>query len=199
MHTHKKIGIAFLLNLFFAVFELIGGSLTGSMAIVSDAVHDFGDACSIGLAYLLERKSHQTNDLRYSLWSAVITNLILVFGTLGVLAQAVYRFIYPTPLHTGGMFVFAVVGIVVNFIAARVTHGGHSHNQKAVNLHMLEDVLGWLAVLFGAAVIHFTGWNWLDPTLSILVAAFIALHAGKNLRAIRTHHPNEETAQTKTR
>ncbi len=185
MHTHKKIGIAFVLNLFFAIFEWIGGSLTGSIAIVSDAIHDFGDACSIGLAYLFERKSHKTNNQRYSLWSAVITNTILVIGSLGVMVQALYRFVHPAPLHTIEMLGFALAGVIVNLVAAHVTHGGHSHNQKAVNLHMLEDVLGWLAVLIGSIVIHFTGWNWLDPSLSIAVATFIALHAAKNLHAIK--------------
>ncbi len=196
MHTQKKIGIAFLLNLSFAVFELIGGSLTGSVAIVSDAVHDFGDACSIGLAYLLERKSHQTNNPRYSIWSAIITNIILLVGSFWVIAQAMCRFIRQAPLHTIGMLGFAVVGVLVNLVAARVTHGGHSHNQKAVNLHMLEDVLGWFAVLVGSIVIHFTGWNWIDPALSIGVGTFIAVHAVKNLHAIRMRRPCEETEQT---
>ena len=197
MHTHKKIGIACILNLSFALFEFIGGSLTGSVAIASDAVHDLGDACSIGLAYWLERKSHKTSNPKYSLLSAKITNLILLIGSISVIAQACYRFFNPAPLHTVGMLGFAVVGVLVNWIAARVTHGGHSHNQKAVNLHMLEDVMGWLAVFAGSIVIHFTGWIWIDPALSIGVGTFIAVHAVKNLRAIKMPHPHEETTQTK--
>ncbi len=185
MDTQKKIGIAFILNLGFAVFELLGGSLTGSVAIVSDAIHDFGDACSIGLAYWLERKSHKTNDPRYSRRSAIISNVILFIGSFWVIGQAMYRLAHPAPLHTIGMLGFSIVGVLVNFIATRVTHGGHSHNQKAVNLHMLEDALGWLVVLVGSIVIHFTGWNRIDPALSIGLGAFIALHATKNLYAIK--------------
>ena len=199
METQKKIGIAFIINLSFAVFEWIGGSLTGSVAIVSDAVHDLGDACSIGLAYLLERKSQQTHNPCYSILSAQITNVILLIGSASVIVQALYRFFHPAPLHTMGMFLFAAVGVLVNFAAARVTHGGHSHNQKAVNLHMLEDVLGWIAVLAGSILIHFTGWNWIDPALSVGLGAFIAIHAAKNLRAIRMPRPYEETEQTKIR
>lgn len=198
MHTHKKIGIAFLLNLFFAFFELAGGSLTGSIAIVSDALHDFGDACSIGLAYVLERKSARTKDPRYSLLSAKITNIVLLMGSGFVLIQGVYRFLHPTPLHTKGMLAFALVGIAVNLGATIVTHGGHSHNQKAVNLHMLEDVLGWIAVLVGAIIIHFTGWQWMDPVLSVVLSLFIASHATRHLRSLRTHRPNEAGTRTQT-
>ena len=189
MKTEKNILVAFLLNLVFSVFEFVGGIYTGSVAILSDAVHDLGDASSIGLAWLLERKSKKQPDnrytygyARYSVLGGVITSLILLLGSGIVIYNAFLRLCAPQPVNYDGMVVFAVVGVCVNFIAAYVTHGGHSLNQKAVNLHMLEDVLGWAVVLAGAVVMRLTDWWFLDPALSVGVAAFILIHAGKNLK-----------------
>ena len=82
------------------------------------------------------------------------------------------------------MILFALVGVAVNFCAALFTREGDSLNQKAVNLHMLEDVLGWLAVLVGAVVMRLTDWVLIDPLMSIAVAVFILVHAAGNLKEI---------------
>lgn len=191
MKTEKNILIAFLLNLAFSVLEFFGGILTGSVAILSDAVHDIGDAMSIGISYFLERKSKRRPDatytygyLRYSVIGSVITTLILLFGSVAVVWNAVSRIITPAEIHYDGMILFAVVGVVVNLIAAQVTKEGDSLNQKAVNLHMLEDVLGWAVVLVGAIVMRFTDISIIDPLLSIGVAVFIVINAVKNLKEI---------------
>lgn len=191
MKTEKKILIAFLLNLSFAVFEFIGGALTGSVAIVSDAVHDLGDAAGIGVAWLLERKSKKQPDdqftygyARYSVLGSLITNLILLLGSVAVIGRAVERIANPVEIHYNGMLLFALVGVAVNSLAAFFTHGGTSGNQRAVNLHMLEDVLGWIVVLIGAVVMRFTHFTLLDPILSMAVAVFIAFYALKNLKAV---------------
>ena len=189
MKTEKNILVAFALNLVFSVFEFIGGLLTGSVAILSDAVHDIGDACSIGFSWFLERKSGKQPDEiytygygRYSVLGGVITSLILLFGSAVVIYNAARRLYAPKPVNYDGMLIFAIVGVCVNFVAAYVTHGGKSLNQKAVNLHMLEDVLGWAVVLLGAVIMRFTDWVMLDPLLSIGVAVFILIHASGNLK-----------------
>ena len=82
------------------------------------------------------------------------------------------------------MIIFAIFGVIVNFLAAYFTKEGDSLNQKAVNLHMLEDVLGWIAVLIGSIIIKFTGWTIIDPILSILIAIYILYHVYENLREI---------------
>ncbi len=191
MKTEKNILIAFLLNLFFSVFELVGGIFTGSVAILSDAVHDVGDATSIGLSYFLERKSKKQPDdtytygyARYSVIGSVITTVILLVGSVLVAWHAVIRCMSPTEIDYNGMIVFAVVGVAVNFAAALFTREGESLNQRAVNLHMLEDVLGWAVVLVGAVVMHFTHFALLDPILSIAIAVFIFVGALKNLKAV---------------
>lgn len=189
MKTQRNIFIAFILNLFFAFFELAGGIFTNSVAIMSDALHDLGDAASIGLSFFLEKKSKKEPDdthsygyARYSVLGGVITNLILVAGSFIVLTGAVERIINPVSIHKDGMIVFAVVGVLVNLTAAFFTKGGGSFNQKAVNLHLLEDVLGWIAVLLGGFLIKFTNLEIIDPLISIAVSLFILFSTCRNLK-----------------
>ncbi len=189
MKTDRNILVAFLLNLVFSIFEFIGGAITGSVAIISDAVHDIGDALSIGISYFLERKSKKQPDeiytygyMRYSVIGSLITTVILLFGSVAVIYNAVVRIFNPVEINYSGMIVFAVIGVVVNFIAAWFTKEGDSLNQKAVNLHMLEDVLGWAVVLVGAIIMRFTDISVIDPVMSICVAVFILINAVKNLK-----------------
>ena len=143
MKTEKNIFIAFVLNLAFSIFEFIGGIFTGSVAIISDAIHDIGDATSIGVAFFLEKKSKKQPDekytygyARYSVIGSVLTTLILLFGSAMVIYNAVLRIINPSEINYNGMIIFAIVGVCVNFGAAILTRDGDSLNQKAVNLHM---------------------------------------------------------------
>ncbi len=189
--TEKNILIAFLLNLSFSVIEFVGGMLTGSVAIVSDSIHDLGDAMSIGVSFFLEKKSKKEPDenftygyMRYSVLGSVITTVILLFGSLMVIYNAVLRIITPKEINYDGMIIFAVIGAVVNFTAAYFTKEGDSLNQKAVNLHMLEDVLGWVVVLLGAVVMRFTDIAVIDPLMSLGVALFILVNALKNLKEV---------------
>lgn len=189
MKTERNILIAFILNFAFSIFEFVGGFFTGSVAIVSDAVHDIGDAASIGASYFLEKKSKKKPDehytygyARYSVIGSVITTLILLVGSVLVVYNAILRIINPTPINYNGMIIFAVIGALVNFLAAFFTREGDSLNQKAVNLHMLEDVLGWLVVLVGAIIMRFTDISIIDPLMSIGVAVFIFINAFKNLK-----------------
>lgn len=191
MKTDKNILIAFILNLAFSVFEFFGGIYTGSVAIISDALHDMGDAASIGFSLFLEKKSNNQPDKtytygyrRYSVLGGLITTLILAAGSVIVIYGAVKRIIYPEKIRYDGMIVFAVIGVFVNFFAAFFTRNGSSLNQKAVNLHMLEDVLGWAVVLLGAVIMKFTDLAVIDPVMSLGVAVFILINAVRNLKEI---------------
>ena len=191
MKSEKNILIAFLLNLFFAVFEFVGGILTGSVAILSDALHDIGDALSIGLAFIFEKKSKRHPDEvytygygRYSVIGGLITTIVLIIGSVLVITQAAGRLINPVEINYDGMIIFALMGVSVNFAAAYTTRHGDSLNQKAVNLHMLEDVLGWITVLVGAIVMRFTDLYIIDPLMSVAVAVFILINAMKNIKAV---------------
>ena len=189
MKTERNILVAFILNLAFSIFEFVGGILCGSVAILSDSIHDIGDAASIGISFFLEKKSKKQPDekytygyARYSVIGSVITTLILLVGSLIVIYNAILRIIIPSEINYSGMMIFAIVGVCVNFGAALLTREGGSLNQKAVNLHMLEDVLGWIIVLIGAIVMSFTDFYIIDPLMSIGVAIFIFINAIKNLK-----------------
>ncbi|MBR4619059.1 MAG: cation transporter [Bacilli bacterium] len=191
MKTDQNILIAFLLNIMFSIIEFVGGILTGSIAITSDSIHDLGDALSIGISYFLERKSKKKIDknhtygyIRYSVVGSIITTIILIIGSIFVIYEAVKRIINPIEINYKGMIIFAIFGVIVNFIATYVTRDGDSLNQKSVNLHMLEDVLGWIVVLIGSILIKFTNISLIDPILSIGVAIFILYNALKNFKTI---------------
>ena len=193
MKKEKNILIAFLLNLFFSLFELFGGMLTGSVAIISDSVHDLGDAVSIGAALWFEKKADRESDgkkrERYLFIGGAITSGVLIAGSVVAIINAVRRFFVPVEVNYDGMLIFAVVGVIVNSVAAFMTHGGENMNVRAVNLHMLEDVLGWVSVLIGAVVMKITDFAYIDPIMSIGVSLFIMISAIKNIKdGDHNHH-----------
>ena len=191
MKSQKRILTAFVLNLIFAVFEFIGGTVTGSVAIISDSVHDFGDSVSIGISYILEGKSKKEPDDkytfgygRYSILGSLIMTVILIVGSVFVIIHASDRIIHPVEIDYNGMILFAVFGVGVNLVASIATRGDGSLNQKAVSLHMFEDVLGWGAVLLGAILMKFTDITYIDPIISIGIAIFLLVHAFKHFKEI---------------
>ena len=191
MKTEKNILFAFILNLFFSIFEFIGGLFTNSVAILSDSIHDLGDALSISISYILEKKSKRKPDkdytygyIRYSILGGFITTMILLIGSILVIYNAIKRIINPVIVNYKGMIILSIIGVIINFIAAYLTKEGDSINQKSVNLHMLEDVLGWIIVLIGAIIMNFIDISIIDPILSIIVALFIMINAIKNLKQI---------------
>ena len=188
MNSQRNIFIAFILNLSFSVFELLGGLYTGSFAILSDSLHDLGDATGIGLSYLFEKRSKKAPDnkytygyARYSVIGSVIMTLILILSSITIVYNAIHKLFNPSEVNYNGMIILAIIGTAVNILATIITHKGNSLNQKAVNLHMLEDVLGWLIVLIGAIVMKFTGITIIDPILSIAVALFVFISSIKTL------------------
>ena len=191
MKTDKNILIAFILNLGFSIFEIIGGLFTSSIAIISDAFHDFVDAFSIGLSYILERKSKKKPDykytygyMRFSVLGAFLTTTFLAAGSIVVMISAINRLFNPVEVHYNGMIIISIIGIIVNFLAAYQTKDGDSLNQKSVNLHMLEDVLGWIVVFFGSILMKFTDISYIDSIMSIGIACYILIHALKNLKSV---------------
>lgn len=191
MKTYKKILVAFILNIAFSIFELIGGILTNSVSIISDSVHDFGDAISIGISLILEKISKRKPDTtytygyaRYSILGALITTIVLTVGSIFVIINSINRILNPEPINYDGMILFAIFGVVINFMAAYFTKDGKSINQKAVNLHMLEDVLGWVVVLIGSILMRFTNIVLLDALMSISIAVYILVNVFKNIQDI---------------
>lgn len=191
-HSHDNTGnfrAAFFLNLGFTVFEILGGLYTNSLAILSDAVHDLGDSLSLGMAWFLEKHSHRESDTRYSygyrrfsLLAALVNTIILVVGSLYVLSQAVPRLLAPQHTDAGGMALLALVGIAVNGAAVLRLRRGQSLNSQVVAWHLLEDVLGWLAVLIVSLTLLAADIHILDPILSILISLYVLYNVFRNLR-----------------
>lgn len=187
-HASNNLGTAFLLNFGFTLLEIAGGLFTNSVAILSDAIHDAGDSLSLGLAWYLQRLSKKEANLmftygyeRFSTLGAFITAVVLLIGLILVLFRAVPRLFDPEPVQTPGMIVLAVIGIGVNGAAALKTRRGTSLNESVVSWHLLEDVLGWVAVLGGS--IAMTIWNIpiIDPLLSIGISLFVLFNVLRKL------------------
>lgn len=187
--SQKNIGIAFFLNVTFAIIEFIGGILTNSVAILSDALHDFGDSISLGFAWYLQRFSQKKSNenytygyRRFTLLGALINAVILTVGSIFILHETIPRLFNPQPAHAQGMMLLAVLGITVNGIAVWRLRRGKSLNEKVVSLHLWEDVLGWVTILVGSIVMHFFNVPILDPLLSLGISLYILWNVFKNLK-----------------
>ena len=186
--AERNLGLAFFLNLGFALIELVGGWWAGSLAILSDALHDFGDALSLGMGYFLQKKSRLKPDenfsygpKRLSLLAAVASGLIISLGALSILRESIPRLWEPTEPNGYAMMGLAILGLTVNGFAAYKMRGGHTHNEKMMSWHLIEDVLGWAAILIGSLAVISFGWNWLDPLMAILVSLFVLYNVFRQL------------------
>lgn len=194
-HHHVKQGsnilIAFFLNAGFAVIEFIGGWLTNSMAIYSDALHDLGDSIALLFAWFSEKLSHKEADAsftygyrRFSVMAAFVNGIILMTGSLFVIYEAILRINQPEPVKPEGMLVLALLGIIVNGVAAFRLSKGSGMNQRMVMYHLMEDIMGWIAVLIVSVVLLFRPFYILDSILSILISFVILRGVYKNIKKV---------------
>ncbi|MDP4917615.1 MAG: cation diffusion facilitator family transporter [Haliea sp.] len=198
MHNHsleddassRRIGLVFFLNLSFTIIEFIGGILTNSTAIMADAVHDLGDSLSIGSAWVLNRLGRRSANSeftygyrRLSLFGAFLNSVVLIAGSLWVLSEAIPRLADPVMPMAEGMLALAILGVTVNGFAAYRLSKGNTLNEKVLNWHLLEDVLGWLSVLVVSITLMFVDWPILDPLLSVGFTLFILFNVVRNLWA----------------
>jgi cobalt-zinc-cadmium efflux system protein len=188
-HSTRNIKIAFFLNFSFTLLEIVGGLWTNSVAILSDALHDLGDSVALGLSWYLANVSQKKRDntfsygyKRFSLIAALISSIILLLGSVIILFEAIPRILHPENVHVEGMIFLAVLGVVVNTLAVLRLRGGKTQNERVVMLHLLEDVLGWIAVLVVGVIMLFVNWPVLDPILSIAITLYILWNVFKNLR-----------------
>lgn len=189
MHNHKhshqennqqNILLAFFMNAGFAVIEFIGGYLTNSVAIYSDALHDLGDSIALLFAYIAEKISVKKADKnftfgyrRFSVLAALINGLILFIGSIFIIKEALTRLQHPEPIHVPGVILLALLGLGVNSFAAYRMSKNSGLNSRMIMLHLREDILGWCAVLVVSIVLLFKPWFFLDSVLSILIAIII--------------------------
>jgi len=185
----RIIGVAFFLNLFFTIAEIIGGFLINSMAILSDALHDFGDSLALGLSYFLQKISGKASDYkysygyrRYSILAALINSIILLTGSILIIKAAIPRLFNPVQPQVKGMILFAILGILVNGAAVLQLRRGKALNIRVVSWHFIEDILGWIAVLIVSIVLLFSDLYILDAILSIVISCYIIYHVLINFK-----------------
>jgi len=185
----SPVRVAFFLNLGFTILEVVGGLWTNSLAILSDALHDLGDSVAIGVSWYLERLSAKGKNRRFSygyrrlsLLASLITATVLLSGALFVLTEAIPRLIRPQHSNAQGMLLFSIVGIVVNGVAAFRLRGGKTMNARMIAWHLVEDVLGWVAVLVVSLMLLLRDIHILDPILSILIMVYVLYNVARNLR-----------------
>lgn len=193
-HHHgavKNIKLAFFLNLSFTIIEFIGGALTNSTAILADAVHDLGDSIALGQAWYFESLTHKNGSKRYTFGykrftvvGALVSTLILIISSAYVLTEAIPRLLNPQQANAEGMLLLALLGVVVNSIAVFRLSKDTGINARVVKLHLLEDALGWVAVLVVAIVLMFKDMPILDPILAILITLYILTGVVKNLKKV---------------
>lgn len=185
----SRIGLAFWLNLAFALLEVVGGLWTNSVAVLSDALHDFGDSVALGLTWHFARVSERKGDetftfgyRRFSILGALVMSFVLFAGGLVVLFEAIPRLTSAETSNARGMIYLAIAGIAINGFAALRTHGGRSLSERVVTWHFVEDVLGWLSVLIAGVVMSLTEIRILDPVLSILITVYVLWNVGRRLK-----------------
>ncbi len=191
-HAEGNLLVAFLINLAFTIIEIAGGLWTNSVAILSDAVHDSGDCLSLGLAWYLQRLAKKSADAKFtygyrrmSSLGALVTGVVLIVGLTIVGWKAIQRLQSPEPVYVPGVIGMALAGIAFNGFAAWRMRGGKSLLEKVVSWHLLEDTLGWGAVLIGGIGMYFFEHaTWIDPVLSILISLFILWNVFQNLRKV---------------
>ena len=188
-HAEGNVKVAFFLNLAFTIIEIIGGIYTNSLAILSDALHDLGDSLSLGLSWYFQKlsKNGRTKTFsygykRFSLLGAIINSIVLVVGSIFILTKAIPELFHPEETNAGGMLYLAILGILANGAAVLKLRKGKSLNEKVVSLHLLEDVLGWVAVLIGSIIMMLTDAPFIDPLLSIIISFFVLFNVYKNLK-----------------
>ncbi len=192
-HDHvrgsRNIRFAFFFNLAFTLIEVVGGLWTHSLAVLSDAMHDMGDSLVLGAAWYMSglalrgRDAHYSYGYgRYGMLGGWLTACMLAISSVVLIGFTLSKMGDEHLPHATGMLLLALFGLAMNGLAAWKLQGGSSLNERGAFLHLMEDVLGWAAILVGAVIIHFTGLSIVDPLLSIAINLYVLFNAVRTLR-----------------
>ena len=180
---------ALVLTSIIAVVEAIGGWLTGSLALLSDAGHMWTDVSALGLALLAAwwagrpaNRKRTYGYVRLEILSALVNGVMLLAITVFIVIEALERLKRPTPVLLGPMALVATIGLGGNLLAMGFLHSGHSLNTRSAFWHVLGDALSSVGVLVGAAVMALSGWHWVDPLISIGISAVVVVGGWRLLR-----------------
>jgi cobalt-zinc-cadmium efflux system protein len=171
-----------LLNVLITVAQLVGGIISGSLALISDALHNFSDVLSLGFslfAHKLSRKKASINQTfgykRAELIAAFVNAITLVVVALILTYGAIERLFNPHPIQSGLVIWLAVLGIAVNGFSALLLQkdAKHNLNMKSAYLHLFTDMMASVAVLVGGLLMKYYGWFWVDSIMTILIAVYL--------------------------
>jgi cobalt-zinc-cadmium efflux system protein len=186
-----RMAVAFGISLAIFVMEVIGGFLSGSLALLSDAGHVFADAISLSLSWYALNLSHRrTNGRatfgyhRVGIMVALLNGTMLIVMAVLIFREAYERFLAPTQIQTTELLVIASIGLLANLAMAWLLHSGHQHslNVKSAWLHVLSDSLASLGVIISGVIILFTGWRYADPIASVLIGVLILIGGWRVIR-----------------
>jgi cobalt-zinc-cadmium efflux system protein len=178
----RRVQIALALTATFMVVEVVGGVISGSLALLADAAHMLTDTMSLALAALAFRVSSRPADARrsygyhrFQILAAFVNGLSLLFIVGWILLEAVRRFVEPVEVMGTTMLLVASAGLIINIVSFLMLHGGDRQNlnMRGAAMHVAGDLLGSLAAIVAALVILQTGWMPIDPILSVAVAMLI--------------------------
>ncbi len=189
--NQRRVLLAMALTGFFMVAEVIGGILSGSLALLADAGHMLADTMALGLAWFAFQFSSKPADRqrsygyhRLQVLAAFLNGVTLVAIVVWIVIEAASRFFTPEPIQGQLMIAIAALGLVINILAAYILHGGDRENlnMRGAMVHVLGDLLGSAGAIIAAGVILLTGWNAADPIISIIIALLILRSAWGILR-----------------
>lgn len=188
IHKHevrgKNLVYSIVLNLLITIAQVVGGILSGSLALLSDALHNFSDVLSLGfslIAHKLSRRKasidHTFGYKRAELIAAFINAMTLVIVAFLLVYGAIERFVNPKPIESNLVIWLALLGIAVNGFSVLLLKkdAAHNINMKSAYLHLLTDMLASVAVLVGGLVMKFFGWYWVDSVMTILIAIYLII------------------------
>ncbi len=190
-HPRKVLSIALVLTSSFILVEIIGGIITGSLALITDAFHMLTDALSIGLALAIAYVANRPHDTRHTfgrhrfeILASLANGLFLVVIVIWTVVEAYNRLFEPLEIDFIGMFVIGIIGLLINVIVAAVLFSGQKDNLnvRGAFLHVLGDALGSVGVIAAAILINYTKSNLWDLIVSVAIALLIALSSYKIIR-----------------
>lgn len=184
-HTHKSLGITIVLNVLITVAQIVGGLISGSLALISDAIHNLSDGVAVFLAYLANVISHKERTAqstfgfkRAEIIAAFINALVLIAVSFYLMIEAVKRFFQPQEVDFKWMIILGFLGLIANSFSVLILHKDQQDNLniKAAYLHLMGDALTSLAVILGALFIWLWGWYWIDPVVTLLISFYLLVH-----------------------
>lgn len=180
--NEKSLWIALLLTSVFLVAEVLGGIITGSLALISDAAHMFTDSAALAIALAAVRIGKRPADAnrtfgyyRFEILAAAFNAILLFLVAIYIIYEAYQRFRVPTEIQSTGMLIIAAIGLAINLISMKILSAGKdsSINLKGAYLEVWSDMLGSAGVIAGALIIHETGWTWVDSAVAVAIGLWV--------------------------